>query len=301
MAFLSVIIPFYNKHAYIKRCIHSVLEQQVPEIEIIVVDDGSDIALTKGMLEISDHSLLRIFRISNSGPGYARNFGASKSTSVYLLFLDADDFLNEDSLHFFCRDYKQYQADCFLYSFKYLSMENSCEPFMKDETDFESCQLILNNSNLPRAVDFFAAGSTVISRTMFSGLGGYFSRYNARFGEDAYLWIQVLLSDCRLFRSRYCFVSIDDSASELGIATKKNRPVPVFLTEFRELKNKIPVAKLKLFSSWIHFHFGLTSIRLINENRMSEFFQIFLKHPSLILKKGIALFFIKKTLRRIAS
>lgn len=89
---VSVIIPTYNKREYINETINSVLNQDFNIFEIIVVDDGStddSLALVK---EIKDPRL-RVFSQSNSGVERARNFGFSKSSGSFIVFLDADDLM----------------------------------------------------------------------------------------------------------------------------------------------------------------------------------------------------------------
>jgi glycosyltransferase involved in cell wall biosynthesis len=87
---VSVIIPAYNAAPYISAAISSVLEQEYEYLEIIVVDDGS----TDGTAEVAATfgDRIRYFRIPNSGPSAARNFGIAKATGKYVAFLDADDW-----------------------------------------------------------------------------------------------------------------------------------------------------------------------------------------------------------------
>jgi glycosyltransferase involved in cell wall biosynthesis len=304
MAFLSVIIPFYNKFDHIQRCVDSIIKQSFQDVEIIIVDDGSDNPLTTESLHFLEGGKIQIFRINNSGPGFARNFGALKSNGDYLLFLDADDYLNEGSLAFFTKQYsEQKNCDCFLYSFKYISQSFTRMPFLEGEyaASHVCSDMPLDKKNLSTAVNFFAAGSAIIKRALFLKYGGYFDKYNARFGEDAYFWIQVVLSGCKILRSSFCFVLIDDTASQLGIALRSNRPVPVFINEYKTLKKKIAGSKMPLFKSWIKFHIHSTGVRLINEGRVKELFKLFFKHPGIIVEKDLIIFSLKKTVRNFSS
>ena len=88
---LSIIIPLFNKEKYISKTIESALSQDYPNIEIIVVDDGS----TDQSLEIVQRykGKIQIHTQVNQGAPRARNFGFRKSKGEYIQFLDADDIL----------------------------------------------------------------------------------------------------------------------------------------------------------------------------------------------------------------
>lgn len=88
----SVIIPVYNVHAYLQRCIESVQQQTYKALEIILVDDGS----TDESGELCDKlvaqdSRIHVIHKQNGGLSDARNAGLKVATGEYVLFLDSDD------------------------------------------------------------------------------------------------------------------------------------------------------------------------------------------------------------------
>ena len=92
---IAIVIPCYNQEKYIKETIQSVKDQDYPDFSCVIVNDGStdkseDIILS----EIYGDQRFRYFRIENSGPGYARNFGIQKTSSEYILCLDSDDLIS---------------------------------------------------------------------------------------------------------------------------------------------------------------------------------------------------------------
>ena len=96
---VSVIITAYNYDRYIERCLRSVLDQSLPksQYEIIVVNDGS----TDKTKEVLDNyaDVARVFHLEkNRGLSYARNFGIKKARGMFVVFVDADDYIQHDML-----------------------------------------------------------------------------------------------------------------------------------------------------------------------------------------------------------
>ncbi|MGC8481691.1 MAG: glycosyltransferase family 2 protein, partial [Acidimicrobiales bacterium] len=86
---ISVIIPSFNGEGTVGEAIDSVLAQEVPVTEIIVVDDGStdDTATVAS----SRSPLVRVIQATNGGPSRARNRGIAEATGELIAFLDDDD------------------------------------------------------------------------------------------------------------------------------------------------------------------------------------------------------------------
>lgn len=92
---ISIIVPVYKVEQYLRQCMDSLVNQTLKEIEIIAVNDGSpDNCLT--ILEEYEERYpekVKVFSIENQGVSHARNFGFSKASGEYVLFVDSDDFL----------------------------------------------------------------------------------------------------------------------------------------------------------------------------------------------------------------
>ncbi len=87
---VSVIIPTYNFGNFVEDAVSSVLKQDVPGIEVIVVDDGSTDDTVERLARIADPRL-RTVRLEHQGVGAARNRGLSMARGRHIAFLDADD------------------------------------------------------------------------------------------------------------------------------------------------------------------------------------------------------------------
>ncbi|CAL6053625.1 Glycosyl_transferase family 2 protein [Hexamita inflata] len=98
---ISVIIPLYNEPELVQRAILSVQEQSLKDVEIIVVDDCSTNVTAPSMVEAmrkQDPRISLYLLKENSGPFFARIVGIHKSTGSYLMFLDADDYYNDQNI-----------------------------------------------------------------------------------------------------------------------------------------------------------------------------------------------------------
>ena len=94
MNLVSVIIPVYNVEQYLRKCLESVIEQSYPELEIILIDDGS----TDSSGNICDEYAKKDCRItvyhqSNKGVSATRNVGIQKAKGEWIVFVDSDDWI----------------------------------------------------------------------------------------------------------------------------------------------------------------------------------------------------------------
>lgn len=96
---ISFIIPAYNCDAYIRQCIESILFQGDPDFEVIIIDDGSNDG-TSAIIEeyVKKDSRVRFFHVENGGPARARNIGLDNAIGDWVIFVDADDWVDLDFL-----------------------------------------------------------------------------------------------------------------------------------------------------------------------------------------------------------
>ena len=93
-ALVSIVIPAYQAEKVLNRCIASILAQTYSNFECILIDDGSTDetpAICK-QFAAQDHRI-RFLQQKNSGPSVARNNGIRQAQGKYLLFVDADDWI----------------------------------------------------------------------------------------------------------------------------------------------------------------------------------------------------------------
>ena len=93
MVKLSIIIPVYNTEKYLKKCIESIINQTLKDIEIIIINDGSPDNSDKIIKEYNDTRIVYITK-ENEGIGKTRNKGIDIATGKYIAFVDSDDYLH---------------------------------------------------------------------------------------------------------------------------------------------------------------------------------------------------------------
>lgn len=95
---VSIIVPVYNVEKYIYQCIDSLCKQTMKEIEIIVVDDGTEDNSISIVEEFND-SRIKIISQKNAGLSAARNKGLKVATGEYVAFVDSDDYIGLDTAY----------------------------------------------------------------------------------------------------------------------------------------------------------------------------------------------------------
>ena len=109
---ISIIIPVYNTEKYLEKCIKSVLNQSIKNIEVILIDDGS----TDGSGIICDKyakidNRIIVIHQENKGVSTARNAGIQKSTGEYIGFVDADDYIESNMFEILCNNINNCNSD----------------------------------------------------------------------------------------------------------------------------------------------------------------------------------------------
>lgn len=92
---ISVVVPVYNAEKYLMRCVDSILSQTYKDFELIMVDDGS-MDSSGAMCDIiaSQDSRVKVIHQQNAGAGAARNAGLATAEGDYVVFIDADDYVD---------------------------------------------------------------------------------------------------------------------------------------------------------------------------------------------------------------
>ncbi|MDE1507153.1 glycosyltransferase family 2 protein [Ligilactobacillus salivarius] len=95
MVKVSIILPVYNAADTVEKTIISVLNQTLKDIELIIIDDGSNIE-TKNVIRSFRDRRIKLIEQENSGVSNARNSGIRSAKGNYLFFIDSDDWIEKN-------------------------------------------------------------------------------------------------------------------------------------------------------------------------------------------------------------
>jgi len=279
MPLISVIIPLYNKEKYIKRALDSVFLQTFLDYEVIVVDDGST---DKGpdQVEAYEHPKLRLIRQDNSGPGSARNKGVWNACGKYVSFLDADDEWMPQFLEFSITNLLE-NPECVL---------STCNYFQESSRQTTKLTELAGMKNgkyrLPVHIDvrklsyitgiIHSAGTVLCLTEIFKTYGGFYEK-KSTWGEDRFLWIQILLNHEIFYDERKMFWYHTES-SELA-PFNINRKFSPMVIDPELIRNRCKVEYKNLanryLATWaLHEAHSLFSIK-----RKNEIIKILKMHP----------------------
>jgi glycosyltransferase involved in cell wall biosynthesis len=108
---VSVVIPVYNAEKYIYECLNSIIEQTHKNLEIIIIDDGSN---DRTGLIVDDFSekdtRINVIHKQNEGVSITKNRGIKIANGKYITFIDADDFIRKDYIENLVNDMSKYNT-----------------------------------------------------------------------------------------------------------------------------------------------------------------------------------------------
>lgn len=206
---VSVIMPVYNSERYIRKALDSVLTQSLKALELICVDDGSTDG-SYGILKeyAAAEPRLKLISCVNSGPGCARNIGLAQAQGDYVLFLDSDDWFEQDMLEQMLRLAEDSSADITLCKAQRFD-DLTGEPLPSDWMLREDCipEKPFSPSEISEYVFQFTFGQVwdkMFSRSFLQRTGIRFPAL--RNSEDMVFAYQTILSAGRIAVLKKCMV-----------------------------------------------------------------------------------------------
>lgn len=191
---ITVVIPVYNKQEFVVDCIKSVLIQNNPPKEIIIVNDGStdkSLDVIRDYINITNSEIkIKIIDMQNSGVSTARNTGVNHSTSEYIAFLDSDDKWDSNYLQEMSSLINKY-PNCGMYSCNHKINRENSDIFVADCPVDENYFGIIDFFYQSQKYSVVNSSKVIIRKSHFLALDGF--PKGVRYGEDLYVWIKMAL------------------------------------------------------------------------------------------------------------
>jgi len=193
MSGLSVIIPTFNRIKYLRDAVTSVLEQTVAPQEILIINDASsdDFKLTIEKIASLSSLIKLITNETQKGVAYSRNRGLEQAKGEYITFLDDDDLLESDFIE---KGLGEFSGDE-----KIEGIISQIELVETDDqnSDYHRMKKLMqgtSNSSEEITTNFLLIHCPMVHSFMFrkSAVNGFRFPEDLKYGEDMYLWIQMV-------------------------------------------------------------------------------------------------------------
>lgn len=187
---ISVVIPLYNKERHIARTIRSILAQDDPDFELLVVDDGSTDSSAGRVRQFKDPRI-RLLQQGNQGESGARNTGLRHARSDYVAFLDADDHWKPNCLGVF-RALASRFPEAVVLGAGYVEVLNGkprrtiIKPAWTDDGLLDYFKTMASGESP------FCASSVCVKRSVALELGGF--KVGEAMGADLDMWSRLALA-----------------------------------------------------------------------------------------------------------
>lgn len=140
---ISIIIPVYKAEAFLHRCIVSILSQSLKDFELILIDDGSPDSSGIICDKYAKQDLrIKVFHKKNGGVSSARNLGLKHANGTWIMFVDSDDFLQEQALERMIKISHSYSSDFFIFRSQVVFHEIAQAPMVNTSLNVQEIEIL---------------------------------------------------------------------------------------------------------------------------------------------------------------
>lgn len=266
---VSIIIPFFQNKEWLQQALESAQQQTYINVEIIVVDDGSIENIT-GILQKNKNIIYK--KISNSGPGKARNTGISMSKGDYIAFLDSDDIWHPEKLE------KQIN---FMVEHDFVWSHTAYELFGENiDNKIVSLQKDVGMVFPRNIYSSKMATPCIVIKSDIIKKNNFFFAEDMRTGQDGFMWLQLSM--------KYSVGYLDKVLTSVRIrgtnsAQNSYSQVRSRAQLFQKIKDTYPEIVKKNINVFARYAFYRCKViyqfttRIFKKNRVGTFVDFFIK------------------------
>lgn len=267
---VSIIIPVFNVENYLRKCLDSVINQTLKEIEIICIDDCSTDSSYSILKEYAnkDRRIILIKNDSNKGSGETRNVGIENAKGEYIGFIDSDDFINDIYFEELYNTAKKFNAD--LTNTQNIIIYSDGNIISYD--NYQNYKYGFRSSNIADIIDHIRIGKKIEYPIYFSNCGKlwkreFLYRNNINFleisnSEDFYLFFTALAySPIMAYngKSEYYYVQRSDSLIRNGMKEDTSKLAydlfPYLISHYKKHAEKYVFNMQNFLFNYLFFYF----------------------------------------------
>ena len=251
---LSVVVPVYNAERYLERCVGSILHQDIDkaEYEIILINDGSTDRSYEIAKKLKDNQgNIILISQENQGQSVARNRGIEVATGKYIMFVDSDDYIENNSIGEIIKTAEDNQLDICLFQAKIEDESGKCR--LGSMKPYEYYRIYSGEELLLSGYSVSAVWNCIYSAALIRSTKMLF--YSGIFHEDVEFNLRLYpLAKKIMITGVYCYhyFIYNDSSSNTNNPQKIEKGI---VSDFYVARNIKEAIKKKQYSSRINTFF----------------------------------------------
>lgn len=231
---ISVVVPLYNKAAYVEEALRSVLAQQMPALEVLVIDDGSTDDGPAYVRALAD-ARVQLVTQPNAGVSAARNHGIALARGDLVAFLDADDRYQPGYLAAIVALVRQFpQAGMLCTGYQRVDPQGRRQTCLHPQLAADTSALIADFHGDWSHAAFACADTIAVRRSLLRRLSPAFP-VGECLGEDQDLWLRL----AEAAPVAYCNRVLADYRIEVAGSATLSRPVSDVLPCYQRLAQRL--------------------------------------------------------------
>jgi len=209
---VSVVIPVHNGERYIAQTIRSALASDLAELEVIVVDDGSQDRSVEIVRSMGDRRVSLLQQHASGGPARPRNVAAAEARAPYVAFLDADDLIRADKLSSTVAALDRHPQAGFAFGdFEHIDADGKVLEGPVLAPKLASCAIVseplgegwrfISQKELARGLlqrNFIGTSGVIVRKSLLADVGNFDE--SLTFSEDLDLWFRLAHRCAALYR-----------------------------------------------------------------------------------------------------
>lgn len=232
---ISVVVPVFNSELTIRQCIDSILRQTYKNIEILLINDGSeDVSLQICEDYSYRYKNIRVFSQTNKGVSAARNLGLKNHKGKYITFVDSDDIIGENLITTLYKELINGECDIAISNVGHANSENSSKTIVEYLNSTEAIKnTLIANGYAGHVCGKLFSSNQIRELSFVEGIS---------YHEDTLFTIEAMMLAKRVVyinRVMYHYILRDTSATMKSFSSKSKMSFEIYVAKLNYLRDKI--------------------------------------------------------------